>query len=366
MRAPTLSAWRAADGERPATFASRGAAILGNALRSTALRSNAFCITAAFMLILHGCKSANTLSPVSETRLLLDTVCTITIYEPQDRRILTEALDQCEMYENLLSVTKEDSDVWRVNHAGGVPVTVSPFTAEVIKAGLEFGELSSGRFDITIGRLSALWDFKGDPSVPSGKELAAAVSTVDYRKVEVTGDVVRLADPDTRLDPGGIAKGYIADRLAGFIRECGVKSAVIDLGGNVIVVGTKPDKTLWRVGVRKPFGRNGELLGTITTGESSVVTSGIYERLFESDGVMYHHILDPDSGMPAESDVFSATVLSESSMTGDALSTMLVLAGSERAAELIDGAPGVTGALLLLADGAVLEFGDVVFDRAGS
>ena len=317
------------------------------------------CCFAFFAGVLSGCEARKAVEPIGETRLLLDTVCSITIFEPPDRAILADAMDLCESYEALLSVTKEGSDVWRVNHAGGAAVTVSPETAEVIRAGLRFGKESGGMFDITIGRLSGLWDFKSAPAVPAANELAAALDTVDYEKVELTGDAVRMENPEARLDLGGVAKGYIADRIAAFLKERGVKAAVIDLGGNVVLVGKKTDGSPWRVGVRKPFAENGELLGVIETGEASVVTSGIYERQFESGGMVYHHILDPNTGMPVSSDVVSATVVTDNSMAGDALSTMLVLLGSDKAAELLENAPGFIGAALVLSNGEVAKYGDI-------
>jgi len=302
--------------------------------------------------------------PVSETRLLLDTVCTVTLYEPRDRALVTGALDLCAEYEQLFSVTIEGSDVWRINHAHGEQVTVSAQTAEMLSIGLEFGRLSDGKFDITIGRLSSLWNFKGDPKIPGAEEIRTAMGTVDYRKANVSGNTVQLSDPEAAFDAGGVAKGYIADKLADYLKERGVRSALIDLGGNVVTVGGKPDGKLWRVGVRKPFGENGELLGVIETWEASVVTSGIYERMFESGGRTYHHILDPETGMPAISDVVSATVVTESSAVGDALSTVLVLAGSKKAAELTGEVPGFMGAVLVLSSGEIMQLGEISFSGA--
>ncbi|MDR0490063.1 MAG: FAD:protein FMN transferase [Oscillospiraceae bacterium] len=325
-------------------------------------RKSLFFVVIMLAAVFGGCALKEYQKPVSETRLLLNTVCTITLYGAQDKLLLTEALDLCEEYEAMFSMTSEGSDIWRVNHAEGNPVAVSPQTAEVIAAGLRFGNLSDGMFDITVGRLSALWDFSGNPSVPSALALAAALETVDYRNVTLDGNTVRLAYPGAWVDLGGIAKGYIADRLAAFLKIRGAEGAVIDLGGNVYVVGEKPNGKPWRVGVRKPSGGSSGFVGTIETGEASVVTSGIYERQFESDGVMYHHILDPTDGMPVKSDVVSATVVTESSMLGDVLSTLIVLLGSESVPALLDSFPELHGAALVLDDGDLLQFGDIVME----
>jgi len=316
---------------------------------------------------------------VSETRLLLDTFCTITIYGAADPGLLDEAFELCAEYEALLSITAEGGDVWRVNHAGGEPVTVDPRTIELIKEGLEFGVISSGMFDITIGRLSRLWDFgaaDGDdlslePTIPAEAELEAARVTVDYRQVSIDGDTVQLANSDAWLDLGAIAKGYIADKIAGFLTEHGVTMALIDLGGDIMTVGNKQDGSPWRIAVREPFGEMDEYLGVIEISAEipgvmpgeipgvSVTSSGVYERQFEKDGVLYHHILDPNTGMPVKSDVISATVLAENAVTGEGLSTTMVLLGSSEIQGLLYKYPGFIGAVLVLDSGEVLELGDV-------
>jgi len=314
---------------------------------------------------LTGCAPSRGTEPVIETRLLLDTYCTITVYGANAAALLDEAFDMCAEYEALFSITLEGSDVWRVNHAGGSPVNVAPQTAELIRLGLEYGAYSRGLFDITIGRVSRLWDFSGDTSIPSADELGAAVLTVDYTRVDIDGNTVSLRNPEAWIDLGGIAKGYIAGKIADFLIEGGAKGAVIDLGGDVAIAGEKPDGKPWRLGVRQPYSDRGELMGVIEAGEASVVTSGIYERQFEENGVLYHHIIDPSTGFPVITDIISATVVASSSTAGDALSTIALLAGSEIAPYLLSRAPGFTGAVLLLESGELLEIGDINFERIG-
>jgi len=312
-----------------------------------------------------GCAKKQPLAqPVSETRLMLDTVCTVTVYDPPDQSIVTGALDLCEKYNETLSISWEGGDLWNINHAGGAPVTVDQQTADVIKEGLDYGDFSGGMFDITIGKVSTLWDFTGNPAVPSAPDLAAALETVDYRKVTVTGDTVRLSNPKTWLDLGGIAKGYIADQLAAYLKGRGVNAAIIDLGGNIYTVGAKPDGSPWRVGIKQPFEGGSEIIGALSTGEASIVTSGIYERQFVQDGVMYHHILDPATGMPVKSDLISATIVTSNSSIGDALSTIVILAGSANAKTLLDKAPGVIGAVLMRDDGQLIQYGNIDFTAA--
>ena len=300
--------------------------------------------------------------PISESRFLLDTVCTISILGTQDRTLLSEAFNLCAEYEKMLSITVEGSDVWRINHAGGTPVTVAPETIELLRLGIFFAELSGGIFDITVGRLSTLWDYSGKSGVPSGADLTFALGTVDFRGILIEGNTVQLENPETWIDLGGVAKGYIADRLSDFLRGRGVPGAVIDLGGDISIVGKKPDGSPWRIGVRQPFGEVSDLLGAVSLGESSIVSSGIYERKFEENGIIYHHILDTGTGMPARSDVISATVVTESTVIGDIVSTIVIIAGSGAAAKLLDQTPGFIGALLVLDSGELLQYGELDFD----
>lgn len=317
-------------------------------------------LTMAALLLLTSCHS-RAAEPVSETRRLLDTLCTITLYQPADREVLARAFALCAEYEALLSRTKEGSDIWLVNHAGGAPQQVDERTAELIQAGLDYGAFSGGLFDITIGQVSALWDFGGAPAVPAAAALAAALASVDYRQVMLNGNTVQLANSEAWLDLGGIAKGYIADWLADFLRQQGVASAIIDLGGNIVTVGAKPGGGPWRIGLEQPFSGRSQLIGALNVGEASIVTSGIYERQFTAGGVLYHHILDPGSGMPVKSDVVSAAVVTQSSAVGDALSTIIVLAGSEKAAKLLAQVPGFMGAVLVLQSGEILQYGELDF-----
>jgi len=311
---------------------------------------------------LSSCAKQQAGEKVSETRLLLDTYCTITVYSSVDNEALADILDKafklCREYEELFSITIEGSDVWRINHAGGSPVEVDSRTVEVIRAGLEFGELSSGMFDITIGRLSRLWDFN-EYYKPAVEEIAAAKVTVDYSQVKIDGNYIALSNSDTWIDLGAIAKGYIADKIAEYLIEKGIISAIIDLGRDIVTIGTRQDGKAWRIGVAKPFGNDSDYIGVLEITDAAVVSSGVYERGFEENGIWYHHILDPGTGMPVISDVINATVIADNALTGEGLSTIAILAGSAKAMELLAQTPGFIGAILVIDDGEVLTFGDV-------
>ena len=310
------------------------------------------------LMVLAGCGGVKIEEPITETRLMLDTYCTITLYGTKDMMILVDAFALCEYFESIFSITIEGSDVWRINHANGMSVDVSEHTRKVIEAGLEYCALSEGMFDISIGSLTELWDFSGQSGIPSLTDIEAARDSVGYSGVSIDGNTVWLENPDTRIDPGAIAKGYIADVIADFLKTQGISGAVIDLGGNIVIVGEKPDGGAWRVGISKPFSQRSELIGYIESEEASVVSAGIYERQFEFDGEIYHHILDPFTGFPVVSDVISATVVTERSIDGDALSTILVLVGSEQALGIVNRVSGFIGAVLILDNGDILEYGE--------
>ena len=327
------------------------------------------CLVAVMLIVLAviitGCATRQQSEQLSETRLLLDTYCTITIHGTVSTGLLDEAFLLCEELEALFSITIEGSDVWRINNSGGLPVKVDHRTIEVINAGLVFGEWSDGMFDITIGQLSRLWDFSAEPYVPSGSELERARETVDFRQVSIAGDTVTLENPNAWIDLGAIAKGYIAYEIAKLLASRDVAGALIDLGGDIVAVGSRQDGSPWRIALQKPFGDPGEWLGVIELSWASVLGSGTYERQFEKDGVRYHHILDPNTGMPVVTDIVSATVITETAVLGEGLSSIAVLVGRSKIEELFSRASGFIGAVIVLDCGELLTFGDVEFVDGG-
>jgi len=181
--------------------------------------------------------------------------------------------------------------------------------------------------------------------------------------VVVVGDTLQLINPDAWIDLGAVAKGYIGDRLAEFLLERGVVGALIDLGGDVVAVGSRQDGSSWRIGIREPVVGSSEIFGVLEVSGASVISSGTYERQLAVDGVSYHHILDPFTGMPVRSDVKSATVVADSAVLGEGLSTIAVLLGSELVSGLFERTNGFIGAVLVLENGDVIEFGDVRLRR---
>ena len=303
-------------------------------------------VLTASALLLTGCfgakSSTQTDQDLTYTDMLFDTVIKIQILDPADESILDGLKKLCEKYDTMFSATNTDSELYKLNHANGQPFTVSSETANLIQEGIHYSELSGGAFDLTIEPVSALWDFKADkPTVPSSDAIAQAVSHVDYTKVDIQDNTVTLEDPEAGIDLGAIAKGYIADQVKTYLKKQGIKHAIINLGGNVDVIGTKPDGSKYNIGIQKPFDESGEAITSVQLKDQTVVTSGIYERYFKKNGKLYHHILDPRTGYPCENNLYSVSIITDSSTKADALSTTCFLLGYEKGMELIQSMDGV-------------------------
>ena len=285
--------------------------------------------------------------PISKTDYLLNTIVTVTLYDSQDESILDGALELCRKYDELLSPTTETSELYRLNH-GELPQDEEGFyelseeTADVISRGLSYCQLSQGAFDIAIEPLSSLWDFtSGEGTVPDSSAIEAALPLINYEDITLEGNRIRFEKEGMGINLGAIAKGYIADKMKDYLLEEGVESAIIDLGGNVLCVGQRPDGSPFRIGVQMPFADRSETAAVMEISDKSVVSSGIYERYFEQDGVLYHHILNPSTGYPYENNLVSVTIISDESVDGDGLSTTCFALGLDKGMELINSLPDV-------------------------
>lgn len=302
-------------------------------------RITALLVCAAILLALVGCKKAP--EPVMRSGFLLDTVVRITVYDKEDEKLLDGCFEKIAEYEKIFSRTDSESELYKINHRGASSsLEVSEPMRELTEKGLYYCGLSGGAFDIAIAPLTELWDFKSlDMSVPFESDIKSARKKCDYRSVSLSGNTINFANPDTMLDFGALAKGYIADKVKDYLLENGVKSAVINLGGNVLCVGEKPGGEAFKIGVRKPF--SDETVRTVLARDLSIVTSGVYERYFEENGVLYHHILNPETGYPYNNGLYSVTVLSESSLDGDGFSTLLFSLGLEDGMKLVNSTDGI-------------------------
>lgn len=245
---------------------------------------------------------------------------------------------EAQRLERLFSRFLPESDLDRIKRAAGVKrEIISAETYKILSCAMDCSGISGGLFDITVGPLSDLWGYKHASAPPADGDITKVLSLVDYRDLELCliEKTARLKKPGQSLDLGGIGKGFASDRFMEIFREYGVKSAWSNLGGNVSALGSKPDGTPWRVGIRHP--RQNGLIGAVAVTGKSVVTSGDYERYFlDKEGRRFHHILNPRTGYPANSGLLSATVVAKSAMVADAVSTCVFVAGMERGLTLIE------------------------------
>lgn len=289
--------------------------------------------------------------PISISSIKLNTAVQITIYDSQDKSLLDDCLALCDRYELIFSRTNENSELYKLNHrkdtsdkdpnADGqttpYPVSgtadtwhISEDLAALLSEGLDITRESDGAFDIAIAPLTSLWDFTAeDPKVPDDAAIQKALPLCSSDGVTIDGQDITLPSDDIQFDVGAIAKGYIADRMKDFLVKKGVNSAIINLGGNVLCIGSKPDGTPFKVGIQKPFADRNETEAVMDITGKSVVSSGIYERCFKQNGKLYHHILNPKTGYPYDNSLVSVTIISDQSVDGDALSTTCFALGLE-------------------------------------
>ena len=268
--------------------------------------------------------------------------------DPTVSRRLDAALaacrDRCLYFEHRLSRTRPESDICRAHSCAPAEVGIASETADLIRRSLGYCERSRGTFDVTMGTVTRLWDFH-EGVVPSPLSLSRALPHLGCSHIHLGGTAaaptLSIDDPETVLDLGGVAKGYIADDLAGILLDHGVERFVINLGGNVLCVGNRPDGTPFHVALQKPFAEKRETFETLAIDGLSVVVSGVYERHFIVDGRNYHHLLDPKTGWPYDNGLISTAIISESSADGDALSTACFALGLEKGMELADSLDGV-------------------------
>lgn len=305
------------------------------------------------MLSMIGCSSkyngnqGNKLEPISKTAFKLNTMVTITLYDSTSEEILDGALAVCDKYENIYSRTLETSELYKLNNktlekkeGSKDSYYISDELNDILEYGLKYSELSEGNFDITIEPISSLWEFTSDePFVPNKDIIKSNLGYVNYKNLSTNNNVVTFNKENMGIDLGAIAKGYIADRIKDYLISEGVQSAMINLGGNVLCVGSKTKEVPFNIGIQKPFADRNEIVATMELEDVSVVSSGIYERSFTEDGKLYHHILNPSTGYPYDNGLISVTIISDYSVDGDGLSTSCFALGLEKGLELINSLP---------------------------
>lgn len=270
--------------------------------------------------------------PAETDFFAMDTYMTFTAYGDRAREALTLAEEEIRRLESEWSVTDEDSEIWKINHSGGQPVTLSDETAQIVRFALDMAEETDGALEPTIYPVLTAWGFTTDENrIPGEEELRSLLENVGYEKVELNGNQITLP-AGMELDLGAVGKGYAGDLTAELLEEKGITSALLDIGGNVQAVGSRPDGTDWRLGLRNPYGEGA--IGVLSVSDCAVVTSGDYERYFiGEDGKEYGHIIDPETGYPVDNGLASVTIITEEGKKGDALSTSMFVKGLEQAQE---------------------------------
>ena len=287
--------------------------------------------------------------PVSRSEMWLGTVTSVVIHDSRfPTAVLDRVFERVEEIQWRMTINEPDSEVSLVNAAAGShPVRVSPDTFEVIERSLEYARYTNGAFDPTIAPLVKLWDIGSESErVPSESEIQAVLPLIDYTVVELNPDnfEVYLPVAGMSLDLGGIAKGYAVDEAARILIDAGIRYALVDFGGDVYTIGSRPDGNRWRIGIQDPVNTaRGRFVGIVEQTDTSIVSSGDYERYFVEDGVRYHHILDPDTGHPSRSGLVSVTIQAPRAMTSDAVSTGAFVMGLEAGMALVESLPDTEG-----------------------
>lgn len=319
---------------------------------------------------------------ISETSFFFDTQITITIYDYEGKekeleKLIENAFEKCLYYENIFSKTIKTSDIYNFNNYNlneqsfGKKVEISDDTKEIIEFSKKISSITNNAFDITLGNVIDLWDFKSlDKTIPSQDVINAELNKtgIDDINIETLTNGEKIINyltsknPYSSLDLGAVAKGYIADEIKEYLLKNNVTSAIINLGGNILMINNKYNKNDFKIGIIKPFSSNGEIITNFEGSNVSVVTSGSYERNFIKNNTLYHHILDPATGYPVFNNLYSVTIISESSVYADSLSTACFVLGLEEGLELVNSLDK-TEAIFITNDYSIYKSEGILFDN---
>lgn len=305
-------------------------------------------------------KRENGTQPKDATTFLMGTVVQMRVYGSNAQEIIDNSFARLREIENEMSTNIVSSEISRINTHPGEDIKVNADTYRVIKKAVEYANLTNGKFNPAIGPLVKLWGIGTENArVPAEDEIKEALKLVNYQWIDLDDEqmTVMLEKQGMSLDLGAIAKGYAADEVRRIVKDSRVVSAYVNLGGNVLVIGEKPDGTPWKVGIQDPRHNRGNVMASIDVRDKTLVTSGNYERYFEKDGVIYHHILDPDTGYPADSGLLSCTIITTDSFDADALSTSIFILGPAKGLELLEEIDGVEAMLITKDLGIILSSG---------
>ncbi|MBS4217420.1 FAD:protein FMN transferase [Bacillus sp. FJAT-49711] len=308
-----------------------------------------YVICLLVIMILASCgqtkKSSVLTSPYKETEFLMGTVVTVRIYDDGKKATLDPVFKRIKRLADQITVNEQGSEIDDINKNAGIKaVSVSEDIFKLIEAGKKYSEKANGSFDISVGPLTSLWHIGfPDAKKPDKEEIESTLPLISYKEIELNKEdqTIFLKEKGMQLDLGAIAKGFITDEVVKVLKEHDVGTAIVDLGGNIYVMGKNPTGKDWTVGIQDPFSPRGEIVGKVSESNKSIVTSGIYERFIEVDGIKYHHLLNPKDGYPFNNDVAGVSIISDQSIDGDALSTVVFSKGIKDGMKFIEEIKGV-------------------------
>ncbi|MFW5961669.1 MAG: FAD:protein FMN transferase [bacterium] len=296
-----------------------------------------------FLLILTACENNGEELPQAEDNaFLMDTLVQMRAHGENSELAVEESMERIKEIENLMSKTIDTSDIYKLNNNPETEIEIDNESRKVLEKAVEFAELTAGDFDPTIGALVELWGIGSeDAAVPEESEIESALANTGYEHLNLNNNSAEINKKGVKIDLGGIAKGYAAEEVKKIVQKYDVEHAFVNLGGNVLVIGDKVEGSPWKIGIQDPREGRGSVMAVVDAVDLTIVTSGNYERYFEEDGELYHHILDPKTGYPAENNLLSVSIISENSFDADALSTAVYVMGLEKGMEFIENMENV-------------------------
>lgn len=300
-------------------------------------------LSVLFFLSACGSESKINTQAYNDTEFLMGTYVSLSIFDDGKELVLEQGFAEVRDLADRITGETMESEISKINSAAGKePVVVSEEVYELIKIAADYSDTLDGQFNYAIGPITNLWRIGFDDArKPSQEEIDDALQRVDFNKVSFNDNdrSVYLEEAGMELDLGAIAKGYITDKVKDLFEAEGVTTAIIDLGGNVYVMGASPvrEGDVWNVGIQDPFAERGESIGSTEQSNRSIVTSGIYERFLEVDDKVYHHLMNPKTGYPFDNEIAGVSIISETSVDGDATSTLVFALGIEEGLEYVNG-----------------------------
>lgn len=289
------------------------------------------------MIFLTACSNQADSNKVEDNAFLMDTLVKVRAHGDGAEKAVEESINRIKEIEKLMSKTIKSSDVYKLNNNPQTEIEINSETMIVLKKAKEYAELTNGDFDPTLGALVNLWGIGTEnPTVPKASAIKKALKNSGYQYLELNQGSAKLKRPKVKLDLGGIVKGYAADSVKEIMKKNEVEHAFVNLGGNVLVIGDKVDGSAWKIGIQDPRLGRGNVMAIVNAKDMTIVTSGNYERYFEKNGKLYHHIIDPKTGYPAENNLLSVSIISRSSFDADALSTSIYVMGLEKGINFIE------------------------------